>query len=187
MFERTLLVKIILTKQISFQLHPEDMDSFANTYKHAPLKNQTVITCLQTLKKSMADDDAVSCLVLGTESRSVYVLDPEAFTVLANMTLPAVPVLLHVSGLYDVEFRVIVACRDGSVYVLRRGNNNGKLLFSLNSQVTSVVVVQNAIGIFSFSITVFPLISARGAYKIVEKHYMFFLLISAPCFMSDKE
>ena len=83
----------------------------------------------------MADDDAVSCLVLGTESRSVYVLDPEAFTVLANMTLPAVPVLLHVSGLYDVEFRVIVACRDGSVYILRRGNNNGKLLFSLNSQV----------------------------------------------------
>ena len=97
----------------------------------------------------MADDDAVSCLVLGTESRSVYVLDPEAFTVLANMTLPAVPVLLHVSGLYDVEFRVIVACRDGSVYVLRRGNNNGKLLFSLNSQVTTVVVVQNGILIFN--------------------------------------
>ena len=99
----------------------------------------------------MADDDAVSCLVLGTESRSVYVLDPEAFTVLANMTLPAVPVLLHVSGLYDVEFRVIVACRDGSVYVLRRGNNNGKLLFSLNSQVTTAVVVQNANGILIFN------------------------------------
>jgi len=127
------------------QLHSEDMESFANLYKHAPLKNQTVITCLQTLKKSMADDDAVSCLVLGTESRSVYVLDPEAFTVLANMTLPAVPVLLHVSGLYDVEFRVLVACRDGSVYILRRGNNAGKLLFSLNAQAVGLEKVNKTI------------------------------------------
>ena len=46
---------------------------------------QTVITCLGTLKKSMSDEDAISCLVLGTEDKSVYVLDPEAFTVLATV------------------------------------------------------------------------------------------------------
>jgi len=127
------------------QLHPEDLESFANLYKHAPLKKQTVITCLQTLKKSMADEDAVSCLVLGTESRSVYVLDPEAFTVLANMALPAVPAMLHVSGLFDVEFRVIVACRDGGVYVLRRGNNAAKILFSLNAQAVGLEKVNKTI------------------------------------------
>ena len=132
-------------KTLLFQLHPEDLEAFANMYKHTPLKKQTVITCLQTLKKSMADEDAVSCLVLGTESRSVLVLDPEAFTVLANMTLPSVPVLLHVSGLYDVEFRVIVACRDGSVYILRRGNNAGKQLFSLNAQAVGLEKVNKTI------------------------------------------
>ena len=47
---------------------------------------QTVITCLSTLKKSMSDEDAISCLVLGTEDKSVYVLDPEAFTVLATVS-----------------------------------------------------------------------------------------------------
>ena len=46
---------------------------------------QTVITSLSTLKKSMSDEDAISCLVLGTEDKSVYVLDPEAFTVLATV------------------------------------------------------------------------------------------------------
>jgi Bardet-Biedl syndrome 1 protein len=46
---------------------------------------QTVITCLATLKKSMAEDDAISCLILGTESSHIYVLDPEAFTVLATV------------------------------------------------------------------------------------------------------
>lgn len=33
----------------------------------------------------MADEDAISCLVLGTEDKSVYVLDPEAFTVLTTV------------------------------------------------------------------------------------------------------
>ena len=47
---------------------------------------QTVITCLATLKKSLADEDAISCLVLGTENKAIYVLDPEAFTVLATVS-----------------------------------------------------------------------------------------------------
>ena len=51
-----------------------------------PLKRQTVVTCITTLKKSHADDTGVSCLVLGTESSSVYILDPEAFTIMESMS-----------------------------------------------------------------------------------------------------
>lgn len=65
------------------QLHQQDLEAFSSIHKHAPLKRQTVITCLATLKKSMAEDDAISCLVLGTENKNIFVLDPEAFTVLA--------------------------------------------------------------------------------------------------------
>lgn len=43
---------------------------------------QTVITCIGTLKKSTADEDGVSCLVIGTESSNIYILDPEAFIIL---------------------------------------------------------------------------------------------------------
>lgn len=64
-----------------------DMMQFCEVYKNSPLKRQTVITSLGTLKKSMSEDDAISCLVLGTEDKSVYVLDPEAFTVLATVSL----------------------------------------------------------------------------------------------------
>ena len=46
-----------------------------------------MITCLSTLKKSHAEDDAISCLVLGTENGFVYVLDPEAFTVLSTVSI----------------------------------------------------------------------------------------------------
>ena len=68
------------------QLQPQDLDAFASVHKHAPLKRQTVITCLSTLKKSMAEEDAISCLVIGTENKNIFVLDPEAFTVLAMVS-----------------------------------------------------------------------------------------------------
>ena len=46
---------------------------------------QTVITCMSMLKKSHIEEDAVSCLVAATENRDIYILDPEAFTVLAKV------------------------------------------------------------------------------------------------------
>lgn len=46
---------------------------------------QTVITCISTLKKSTADEDGVSCLVIGTESSHIYILDPEAFVILSQV------------------------------------------------------------------------------------------------------
>ena len=54
------------------------------------------------MKKSVPDDDGISCLVIGTESKEVYVLDPEAFTVLAKVrsTLVTYIVSLHV---YDED------------------------------------------------------------------------------------
>ena len=48
---------------------------------------QTVITCLATLQKSTADEDAISCLVIGTETNMIYILDPEAFTILAQVNI----------------------------------------------------------------------------------------------------
>uniref|UniRef100_A0A2I3GR35 Bardet-Biedl syndrome 1 n=1 Tax=Nomascus leucogenys TaxID=61853 RepID=A0A2I3GR35_NOMLE len=45
---------------------------------------ETVITTMTTLKKNLADEDAVSCLVLGTENKELLVLDPEAFTILTK-------------------------------------------------------------------------------------------------------
>ncbi|ELT99525.1 hypothetical protein CAPTEDRAFT_108485, partial [Capitella teleta] len=116
------------------QLQSHDLEPFASLHKHAPLKRQTVITCLATMKKSMAEEDAISCLILGTESSHIYVLDPEAFTVLATMDLPSVPVFMSVSGLFDVEFRIVVACRNGGIYNFKRGVKEGKTVFELNSQ-----------------------------------------------------
>ncbi|XP_030074788.1 BBSome complex member BBS1 [Microcaecilia unicolor] len=126
-------------------LEQEEMESFVNLHKHHPIKRQTVITCMGTLKKNMADEDAVSCLVIGTENAEVLIIDPEAFTILSKMSLPSVPAFLDVIGQYDVEFRITLACRNGSLYVLRRDSKRPKYCIELSSQPVGLVRVQKNI------------------------------------------
>ncbi|XP_041099219.1 Bardet-Biedl syndrome 1 protein isoform X1 [Polyodon spathula] len=126
-------------------LEPQEMETFVNLYKNQPIKRQTVITCIGTLMKNMADDDAVSCLVIGTECMELYILDPEAFTVLAKMALPSAPAFMDVTGQFDVEFRVTVACRNGNIYILRRDSKKPKYCIELCSQPVGLVRVNKNI------------------------------------------
>jgi Ciliary BBSome complex subunit 1 len=50
--------------------------AFVDTHRSFPLKRQTVVTSIATLKKSHSDETSVSCLVLGTESSAIYILVP---------------------------------------------------------------------------------------------------------------
>ncbi|KAM9336062.1 BBSome complex member BBS1 [Symphorus nematophorus] len=122
-------------------LHTGDMDDFVQLHKQQPIRRQTVITCIGTLKKSTADEDGVSCLVIGTESSDVYVLDPEAFIILSKMSLPAAPTMMDVTGQFDVEFRITVACRNGNIYILRRESDKPKYCIELSSHPVGLVRV----------------------------------------------
>ncbi|XP_034535112.1 Bardet-Biedl syndrome 1 protein [Notolabrus celidotus] len=122
-------------------LDTDDMDEFVLLHKQQPIKRQTVITCISTLKKSTADEDGVSCLVIGTECSEVYVLDPEAFIILSKMSLPAAPTMMDVTGQFDVEFRITVACRDGNIYILRRESERPKYCVELSSHPVGLVRV----------------------------------------------
>ncbi|XP_042364490.1 Bardet-Biedl syndrome 1 protein [Plectropomus leopardus] len=122
-------------------LETSDMDEFVQLHKQQPIKRQTVITCIGTLKKSTADEDGVSCLVIGTESNDVFILDPEAFIILSKMSLPAAPTMMDVTGQYDVEFRITVACRNGNIYILRRESDKPKYCIELSSHPVGLVRV----------------------------------------------
>ncbi|XP_059497561.1 Bardet-Biedl syndrome 1 protein isoform X2 [Stegostoma tigrinum] len=120
-------------------LEPHEMEAFVNVHKMQAIKCQTVITCMATLNKNMADDDAVGCLVIGTENMEVCILDPEAFTIQAKLNIPSVAVFMDVTGQFDVEFRIIVACRNGNIYIIRRDSKRPKQCVELNSQPVGLV------------------------------------------------
>ncbi|OQR71213.1 Bardet-Biedl syndrome 1 protein-like [Tropilaelaps mercedesae] len=112
----------------------QDAEAFVRQHAESPLRRQTVLTTLSTMKKSMHEEDALTCIVLGTENRDIYILEPDAFTVLTSMTVPAVPVMMDITGLFDVDYRILVACRDGCIYSLKRGQKSAKLCLELHSQ-----------------------------------------------------
>ena len=74
---------------------------------------------METLKKDMEEDDAVSMLVVGTEAGQVLVLEPSGTAVQVNVQLPSAPAFLACTGLYAVEYRIVAACRDGHVPMTR--------------------------------------------------------------------
>lgn len=62
------------------------METFVENVKNETLKRQTVITCMTTIKKTVSDENAVSCLVLGTENCDIFILEPDAFTILVSVS-----------------------------------------------------------------------------------------------------
>ncbi|XP_003798394.1 Bardet-Biedl syndrome 1 protein [Otolemur garnettii] len=127
------------------QLELSEMEAFVNQHKSKSIKRQTVITAMTTMKKNLADEDAISCLVVGTEDKELLVLDPEAFTILAKMSLPSVPVFLEVSGQFDVEFRLAAACRNGNIYILRRDSKHPKYCIELSAQPVGLVRIHKVL------------------------------------------
>ncbi|EHB13795.1 Bardet-Biedl syndrome 1 protein [Heterocephalus glaber] len=131
------------------QLELSEMESFVNQNKSKTIKRQTVITTMTTLKKNLADEDAISCLVLGTENKGLLIIDPEAFTILAEMDIPSVPVFLEASGQFDVEFQLAAACRNGTIYILKRDSKHPKYSIELSAQPVGLVQVHKILVIGS--------------------------------------
>ena len=62
-----------------------EMERFVEQHKDQPLRRQTIITCATTVKRSVSEEDGVSCLVIGTENKDVLFIEPDAFTILLSV------------------------------------------------------------------------------------------------------
>lgn len=64
---------------------------------------------------------------------------------LRQVSLPSVPVFIEVSGLFDVDYRLIISCRDAHIYTLKRGFKSARICVQLNSQAVGLVRVNTMI------------------------------------------
>jgi len=85
--------------------------------------DETCVTCMDVLHlRADAQEDGPGCLVLGTETCNVLLLDPMCRNVEKSISLPSEPVFLAVSGSKDVEYRIVVACRNQRIYSIKDGD-----------------------------------------------------------------
>lgn len=52
---------------------------------------------------------------------------------------------IEVNGLFDVEYHILVSCRDAHIYSIKRGFKTGRLCVQLNSQPVGLLRVNNNI------------------------------------------
>eukprot|EP01048_Picozoa_sp_COSAG05_P014549 COSAG05_NODE_1660_length_4322_cov_319.432394_4_plen_178_part_00 len=66
---------------------------FIEAEKHTPLVQNAIITCMEVMQKS-EDGGAVgmSALVIGTESKKIYILKHTGYSISCEVDLPSVPV-----------------------------------------------------------------------------------------------
>jgi hypothetical protein len=108
---------------------------------------------MDSMKKDSEDADAVSLLgmfaiyytsshhtpslhtpslyiVVGTEAKQILILpaDPTNSLTLCKLTLPDIPSLLSIQGIFDVEWRISVICRDNKLYSIKNGEVRGSAL-----------------------------------------------------------
>jgi len=70
--------------------------SFAEQYRRVPLVKANALTAIAIIRKDSWNDPASSCLILGTESGEVLVLDPRYFfTQLRNNSF-----MIYISNMY---------------------------------------------------------------------------------------
>lgn len=103
--------------------------AFVDQTKDVPLVQNTVVTCMSIIKHESEDIDAVCHLVVGTESKFVYILpiDVTSPNGVCKVKLSSVPVMIAVTGFFSTEWRIAIVCRDGKIYTIRQGDVRGRL------------------------------------------------------------
>ncbi|KAF5406287.1 hypothetical protein PHET_00200 [Paragonimus heterotremus] len=114
-------------------------------YRTVPLQRQTIATCMTKMYRHQSSPDAVQCIVVGTEDGALYIIDPITFNVLTKYTLPAVPVHLCANGSFDVDYRIVVSCRNGVIYQIKRGTPTISDGINPGSQIVGLVRLEKSI------------------------------------------
>lgn len=78
-------------------------------------------TCVQVIKKNSEEETALSSLILGTEMKTVLILDSQGTSIIKKIMLQSTPVTILAHGLLETEYKLIVSCRDDRVYFIRNG------------------------------------------------------------------
>ncbi|KAJ6640773.1 Bardet-Biedl syndrome 1 protein like [Pseudolycoriella hygida] len=115
---------------------PDDIQQFVKDIESKDLKRFTNITATATIRKSSTDTNGVSYLILATESGDVIFLDCQAFTVTHEARVCAfktTPSLISVSGHFDVDYRIVIGTREGSICILRKSWLEGRQIIKLDN------------------------------------------------------
>ncbi|CAH8651370.1 unnamed protein product [Heterobilharzia americana] len=142
---KSILSKLTARTIRYLQLPLDCLHEFFNTYRVVKLEKQTIVTCLSSVSKQHSGPNSWDCLIVGTESCFVYIYDCVTHNILTEIALPSVPVHLNALGSYDIDYHILVTCRNAIIYSMKRGENHTKAFIDPGSQIVGLVRSNKAI------------------------------------------
>eukprot|EP00796_Vickermania_ingenoplastis_P006124 gene6124-4405_t len=99
-----------------------EREAFVAQASATPLQQQDTITCMEAIAHTLeGPEKGPSSLVIGTERRLLYVLNPTCTEILLKVELPSAPAFFIVAGCFTSEYRIVVSCRHGQIYSIKNG------------------------------------------------------------------
>ncbi|XP_025409187.1 Bardet-Biedl syndrome 1 protein isoform X2 [Sipha flava] len=118
-------VNLSTTSQQMLCLNECYIEEYFLKHKKNKLMKQHTITCVTELKRNLADVHGVSCLVIATTDK-ISILDTESFKILPDKyELQGETAYMCAIGLYNVDYKILVATRTGRLYIFSKSSTSG--------------------------------------------------------------
>lgn len=125
-------------------LDEEERQDFIRENSEELLQKVPTITAMTTLKRTSNDIKAASCLVIATDAGDILILDSQSFTILHTAkvcSFRGTPTLISSSGQFDVDFKIVVSTREGSLCLIRKTWLEGRQITKLEQPATGLALL----------------------------------------------
>lgn len=106
------LSKLTEMSQKFLHIPAEEQGDFVKKHLDTPLERFNNITAMTKINKFSNELKSAACLIIGTESGDIIILDSLSFTILYQVkvcSFKGTPSIISASGLYETDFKIVVA------------------------------------------------------------------------------
>lgn len=149
-----------LTQRL-ISLESDRWESFIRENTEPKLQRLPTIVCMTTIFKNLEEEKAANCLIIATDSGEIFFMDSQSFRILHEArvcSFRTTPDLVSSNGSYLNYFKIIVATRESSICILRKGWLEGREIVKLEKPALAlcllpidqtIVVLSNSLMCFS--------------------------------------
>lgn len=148
-----------LSQQL-IMLNEDHWENFIRENTEPKLERLPTIVCMTTIFKNIEDEKAANFLIIATDAGEILIMDSQTFNILHEArvcSFKATPDLISSSGSYLSDFKIIVATRESSICILRKGWLEGREIVKLekSAMAMSLLPIDQTIVILSNSLMCF--------------------------------
>jgi Bardet-Biedl syndrome 1 protein len=122
----------------------EEQAKFVMDKSNAPMYQCNFLICMKSISKNRDEQKSISLLLLCNENRELIIMEASGIKIKITIKLPSVGVFIETHGLYDIDGKIFVACRDGKVYVIKGGALTNQV-YDIESKPVGIAYIEKSL------------------------------------------